>query len=113
MPMLCGAVDHRPFVQTEAAELPGTGTRAAQHEGDEASELGLLGGEALGIRRHAVGGDPGGVPAPCHPLGRVRQLHTRSGVPAAQLRGLVAVVGEEEVPHRVLLAARHTVSVRG
>ncbi len=110
--MLVRAVHHRPFVQAEAAELSGAGCGAAEHALDERGQLRLLCAESRRIRNDAAGRSPGGVPPPVAAFRRIGEFDTGPRMPSTQVRGLVRVVGEEEVPHRMLLRPRRPFTVR-
>ena len=111
------AVDHGPLVQPEAAELGRPRGGAGE---DDLGEVQCL--PAVGQERHrsrVTAGDSAGSPADGEfggvsravvlPAGPRRCLgagehDAGSRVPAQQLAGLLGVVGEEEVLHRMLPA---------
>ncbi len=98
------AVDHRPLVQAEAVEPgrpPGGGLQQVGDEldGPDAGQQMLVGdghGRTVLAVTRPPEESPGRLTAACDAV---------PGVPAAQLARLQAVVAEQEVPHRVSLAA--------
>ena len=109
-------VHHGPLVQPEAAELGRPGGGPGKNDSGELQRIPAVAQEGAdvdsdgrGARRQPGGGEFAvvgcAVVLPAGPLcsGRAGEHDAGARVPAQQLAGLLGVVGEEEVLHRVLL----------
>ena len=112
-------VDHRPFVQPEAAELGRPRRRPGQDDPGELQGVPPVPRERFDVDRGGGGarGQPGGgefavvghavvLPARALCRGRTGEHDAGARVPAQQLARFLRVVSEEEVLDRVFLARR-------
>lgn len=106
VPSVLGAVDHCPFVQTEAAELGRGGLRSGQQPADEMDGVPAVAQEGSGVGAHrgACAGRTGGANAvepPARPLPGIQQRDAGTRMPASELGWPQSVVAEEEVLDRM------------
>jgi hypothetical protein len=105
------AVDHRPLVQAEAVQPGRPGGRRPQQVVHELHRLEPGKQVRAGDGHGAIDARVPGAPEERRRR-RAGQAHAEARVPPAQLTGPQAVVGEQEVPHRVRLTAARAVPVR-